>query len=715
MKAPNALPVNSGRPRRRMAAAVATAAALTVAAAAVAALAAWTPPRAAATAGPRAGTEPTAAVAVGERALVEVDVAGLGPAAAARLARRVPEWEEALVAGSDRIVLPAERLAQLRRDGFDLATVGWAPAAPAGWPDCYRTLDEQYLWADAFAARHPWLVAVLRIGQSHCKTVGGCRTADGELIEGRDLLVLHVTNRLSAAPKTGRLFVDGGLHGREVPGPEVVMAFVEHLVAAYGVDPQVTHLLDHAEVLAGINSNPDGRALVELGARTEYGGQPWLWRKNARPDPRATCAWPPTSSNHFGVDLNRNHSFRWDAPGHSTAPCSVTFAGRRRASEPETRSMEDFVRSRVSSRRGPDDDDTAPPDTAGVLINLHNATVPGIVLTPWGWTSRPAPDGPDLEAIAYRYAELAGGYRVSNALYAVSGTLRDWAYGELGIPAYVVELEGRSFVAHCDDLPQLVHGQKAPLRMALALSDRPYERVRGPEVTDVEHPPAARPGEPLTVRARLDASRLAGRLPAGAEVTVGVPGGRAAGAGLPVPAVEPGAGLAMVPVDGAFDAAVEWAELTLDTRELAPGTYSVVVRGRGDDGHWGPVHASFVRLAEATPGAGNPTASPTSEPPTPVPDPATALPVPETGVPTAEPTEEPTKEPTEEPTALPAATATVPSAATATSEPTGTVTPAPTALPAATASEPAPPPSAPPGPTADRPRGVFLPWAGRWR
>lgn len=531
---------------------------------------------------------------------VRVGLPARSAAEAKRLARALPEWEEAIAAGSGELLLPPDRVADLRAAGHDLEVLGSAPASTQSWPGCYRTLDEAYRWVDEYAGRHTWLVEVLDIGDSYCKTAGGCTTPGGDRIAGRDLLVARVTNGLSVAPKGGTLFIDGGLHAREIPGPEVVADFMTYLVDGYGVDPQITYLLDHRELYIGLNSNPDGRELVEMGTRPPYDGEAWSWRKNGHDAPLAACAWPPEGANHFGVDLNRNHGFKWSAPGHTTDPCGVTYRGAAPASEPEIVAYERFVRSLFDDRRGAGDDDAAPLDTSGMLVNFHNATMPGTVLMPWGWTDDPAPNAADLEAIARRYADLAGSYRVRTALYAVSGNTRDWAYGDLGIPAYVVELEGRTFFTPCDDLADLVRSQRPPLLMALGIADRPYERSRGPEVAEVEVAARVVAGEPIAIRAKADATAAIGGAVGAVEVTFGRPGGSVSGSAVPSPAEDPGVGLALAADDGAFGEAAEWAVGDVPSGRLGLGTHYVVVRAADARGHWGPARAAFLEIVAPT-------------------------------------------------------------------------------------------------------------------
>jgi hypothetical protein len=463
---------------------------------------------------------------------------------------------------------------------------------PSAWPECYSTLDEIYAWITAYAQAHPDLIEVYDIGDSFCRQQGGCVTPGGDVIAGRDILVARITNEKAAFPKQGRLWVDGGLHARELPTVELVKAFITQLVEGHGQDPQITYLLDHRELYVGICSNPDGRLLVELGAMSPYNADPWLWRKNAN-DAAGYCGWPPVTGFTYGVDLNRNHAFKWDAPGHSDHPCQETYRGSSPASEPEIQAYEAFVRFLFPDQRGPRDTDPALPDTTGILINFHNATNPGTVLMPWGWSQSRTPNDADIMAIASQYASF-NRYKTQYALYPVSGNTRDWGYGELGIPSYVIELQGREFITSCDELPDVIESNLAPLQLMLNLSDRPYIRINGPEATAVQAPAMVRQGEPVTIRARLDESRAGRQAITGAEVLVSRFGGFDAGALYPDPGRPTGQGLAMAAADGAFNSSIENAVLELDTTGLAPGRYYIVTRGRDVNGNWGAGVATFL-------------------------------------------------------------------------------------------------------------------------
>ena len=77
--------------------------------------------------------------------------------------------------------------------------------------------------------------------------------------------MLKLTNRLVPGPKP-HVFIMAAIHARELATAEVATRFAEQLVARYGVDPDVTWLLDYNEIHILAQSNPDGRKLAEVNA-----------------------------------------------------------------------------------------------------------------------------------------------------------------------------------------------------------------------------------------------------------------------------------------------------------------------------------------------------------------------------------------------------------------------------------------------------------------
>ncbi|MBK8047966.1 MAG: hypothetical protein IPK16_13020 [Anaerolineales bacterium] len=220
---------------------------------------------------------------------------------ATRLAARYDVWYvDHRVKSLIAYVTPAERTA-LARDGYSVQVdaprtaalsqaLAPAPHQKAGIPNyaCYRTVEETYTSMSKLAKAHPRLARWVDIGDSWLKIHGA---AD----EGYDIRALVVTNRDRTGPKS-RFFLMAAIHAREYATAETAARFAERLVNGYGVDPDITWLLDYTEIHIVTQSNPDGRKRAESG---------FLWRKNV--NNQDGCSF----SSAIGVDLNRNSSFKW--------------------------------------------------------------------------------------------------------------------------------------------------------------------------------------------------------------------------------------------------------------------------------------------------------------------------------------------------------------------------------------------------------------------
>ena len=103
---------------------------------------------------------------------------------------------------------------------------------------CYRTVEETYATAAAIAAAHPGLAAWIDAGDSWEKAV--VTTPD---TLGYDMMGLRLTNSAIPGPKP-KLFITSSIHAREYAPAELMTRFAEHLVNNYGIDADVTWLLD---------------------------------------------------------------------------------------------------------------------------------------------------------------------------------------------------------------------------------------------------------------------------------------------------------------------------------------------------------------------------------------------------------------------------------------------------------------------------------------
>jgi murein tripeptide amidase MpaA len=116
----------------------------------------------------------------------------------------------------------------------------------------------------AYAAEYPHLVRLQSIGQSH---------------EGRKVWLAAVTCfAMGEDTDKPALWVDGNIHASEVSPSSACLYLIEHLVTAYGHDPDVTRCLDTRVFYICPRVNPDG-------AEWALADKPKIIRSSTRPYP----------------------------------------------------------------------------------------------------------------------------------------------------------------------------------------------------------------------------------------------------------------------------------------------------------------------------------------------------------------------------------------------------------------------------------------------
>jgi carboxypeptidase T len=463
----------------------------------------------------------------------------------------------------------------------ELSALAGDPRAIAGFA-CYRSVEETMAAIDAMVAARPDLASYVDIGVSWRRT----QNAN----EGWPLRVLRLGNSAVAGDKP-KLFAMSAVHAREYTTAEVMTRFAEQLVAGHGVDPEATWLLDHNEFHLLLQANPDGRKRAETGI---------LWRKNENTASGPCPTNPPTSNSHPGIDLNRNFPLGWNTTpfGSSGTACSATFRGPAPASEPETQAIRDYVLTLFpDTRPGSAGDLTTPadPDTRGLFLDVHSYSK--LVLWPWGTTDQVTGNDAALARLGKRLAWF-GGYAPQQAieLYATDGTTIDFAYGELGVPAFTLEL-GIAFFESCTQAEATTIPENlATLRYAARTLQAPYRLPAGPEaLAAAAEPDLIASDQTVTVSARLDDGRYQSPGPespshaiAGADVVVG---------GLPWDAGA--ARIAMAASDGAFDSSAEDANVQIHGNQLPTGRQLLYVQGTDAATETGPPAAVFVGVYPA--------------------------------------------------------------------------------------------------------------------
>ena len=459
-----------------------------------------------------------------------------------------------------------------------------AVAGIIGFP-CYRTVEETFAAASSIAANNPTLASWVDVGDSWLKT-------DSQ--PGYDMRVLVLTNANVSGPKP-KMFVTSSIHAREYTPAELMTRFAEDLISNYGVAADATWLLDYHEVHLMLQANPDGRKQAEAGQ---------LWRKNVNEN---YCG--PTLDRR-GADLNRNFDFMWDCcSGSSDDPCSNTYHGGYAASEPEVQAVQNYMRSIFPDQRGPNLTDPVPDDATGVYLDIHSSG--RLILYPWAFSATLAPNGPQLQTFARKlgFFNLHTPQEFTD-FYAADGTTDSFAYGEIGLAAFTLEL-GTTFFEDCSYFEETILPRNmASLYYAAKVARTPYMTPSGPDVVDGglslsagEWPAVVTVGTSVTLRATLSDSQFNndnGVEPTqpvvSAEYYIDTP----PWVTTPVPAP-----FTMVDVVDALGDPTDGDvyEASIDTTGLSAGWHIVFVRGKDSRQNWGAFSAIFlgIELREVEP------------------------------------------------------------------------------------------------------------------
>jgi hypothetical protein len=432
----------------------------------------------------------------------------------------------------------------------------------------YRTVAEMRSLLQSKQTMFPNLAEYFVYGQSWEKINSG---GTG----GNDLFGIKLTNKSRTGPKP-TFFLMAAIHARELTTSELALRLVDYLLNNYGTDGDVTWLLDEHLIVIVPSVNPDGRIIAQQG---------FFQRKNTNTTYGGNCANPPTSSNQFGVDLNRNSHFKWGTVNSPSEPrCGQTYPGPSVASEPETQAMENLVLSLFPDQRGPNDTDPAPTTTTGTMLTLHSYS--NLVLWPWGWGEVPAPNANELSIIGQKYAAYNGFTpQQSIELYATSGTTDDWAYGELGICSMTFEVGPSSgscggFFPPFSCLDGGTGGnfwqRNLPAFLyAARIARAPYQLGQGPTTESLSTLNAT--STSFELRAQLSDQFNGNQNISAAEYYIDTPPWRG------------GTAIPMTALDGSFNSNVEIATATVNSS----GQHLFYVRGRDANGNWGPVRGIF--------------------------------------------------------------------------------------------------------------------------
>jgi len=446
----------------------------------------------------------------------------------------------------------------------------FSPNQRSGIPDyeCYRTVEETYAATQSLTTTYPTLVTWTKIGESWEKITPGGAT-------GYDLMVLKLSNTAIIGDKP-KILISSGIHARELAPVELNLRFAEYLIENYGIDADVTWLLDYHEIHLLLVANPDGRKHAETG---DY------WRKNTNGN---YCLSDP--SRH-GADLNRNFSFHWDSGYASTEECYELFRGPSSLSEPESIALSNYETSLFPDQRGPADNDPAPLTSTGIYIDLHSYGED--VLWPYGFDySSVAPNNIELQTFGRKLAYF-NEYtpQQSSPSYVASGATDDFAYGTFGVAAFTIEM-GTTFFQDCTSFENTIFPNNLEtLLYAAKVARTPYMTPSGPDALDLEVPPEQLAfNQTFTISAVINDTRYQNVFEPTQAIT-------AAQYSIDQPPWEIGATLyPMFPQDGVYDSTIELVTALVNPIGLSGGRHILYVIGQDGDGNWGAVSAAFFTL-----------------------------------------------------------------------------------------------------------------------
>lgn len=275
----------------------------------------------------------------------------------------------------------------------------------------------------------------------------------GRTYEGRDILALRITTEQSKADQKPAVIFMGGHHAREHVSVEIPLRFAQYLVDEYNKGNQrIVDLIESRDIHIIPVVNPDGKEYDISGNSYAH------WRKNRR-----------NNGRDYGVDLNRNYSYKWGTGGSSKSSNSDTYMGPQPFSEPETIAIRDYVEAH---------------ENISILLSFH--TFSELILYPWGHTYDPIQDSTAQQVHETMAKEMAkwNGYKPqqSSDLYIASGDTTDWSFGEHKIISFTFELDPKDqftggFYPGASKIQGILQKNIEPCLYLLSYADNPYRVI----------------------------------------------------------------------------------------------------------------------------------------------------------------------------------------------------------------------------------------------
>jgi len=269
-----------------------------------------------------------------------------------------------------------ERRRDVEQEGRRAMEEAWRRQAEAGKAvGVYHTHAQIGTILAAAETNHPALCDRISIGSS---------------VLGRELWTLKISDNVAVEEAEPEVRLAATIHGNEPPGQEMLLYLIDWLTSRYGVDPDVTALVDDTEIYVTPCLNPDG---LTSGTRR----------------------------NAHNVDLNRNYP----------VPNGTIGDDGTWTQEPETIAVRTFG------------------ETHHFVISENGHTGSLVVNYPWDYTYTRAPDDAALIALSLEYStynlpmyngDFPQGITNGADWYVVWGSLQDWSYHATGCIDVTIEL-----------------------------------------------------------------------------------------------------------------------------------------------------------------------------------------------------------------------------------------------------------------------------------
>jgi hypothetical protein len=313
--------------------------------------------------------------------------------------------------GHDYVLVEAtaEEAAALTHLGFTLVKFRTQDEFREAFPPAdsnYHDYAEMVAELQQAALDHPSIFSLFSLGVSY---------------QGRTIWAGKISDNVGVDEDEPEVLFTHHQHAREHLTVEMALYTLRILTDEYGIDPQITSLVDGREIWMVFDMNPDGGEYdIATGS---YGS----WRKNRQPN---------AGSSAIGTDLNRNWGYKWGCCGGSSGTTSSeTYRGPSLFSAPETQVVRDFVNSRVIG------------GTQQITTHIDFHTYAELVMWPYGYTLTNLPADmtqDDLDTFVTMGQAMAAtnGYtpQQMSDLYITDGTICDWLYGAHRIFSYTFEM-----------------------------------------------------------------------------------------------------------------------------------------------------------------------------------------------------------------------------------------------------------------------------------